>query len=105
MTKIHLLFMKLFENTTLISEDLKPQVWVSTQRQLFLLFSLFFLIEVELIYNVILVSGVEQSDSATYFLYSFPLKLLQDIAYNPLCCTIGPCLFMYVSLHLPISNS
>ena len=60
---------------------------------------IFFFIEVYLIYNVVLVSGVQQSDSVihTYlsllFQILFPYRLLQDIEHNSLCYTVGPCLF------------
>ena len=56
-----------------------------------------FFIEVYLIYNVVLVSGVQQSDSVihTYIYILFPILfhygLLQDIEYSSLCYTVGPC--------------
>ena len=49
-------------------------------------------IEVELIYNVVFISAVQQSDSLirlSCFSYSFPL--LQDIEYHSLCYTVGSC--------------
>ena len=59
---------------------------------------LFFLIEVYLIYNV---SGVQQSDLATYihiyiciytlFQILFHYRLLEDIEHSSLCYTVGPC--------------
>ena len=54
---------------------------------IFLIFNLF-LIEVYLIYNVVLVSGVQQSDSVIYYIYIlfhilFPYGLLQDINIIP----------------------
>ena len=54
-----------------------------------------FFIEVELIYNVVLVSGVQQSNSVIYiyikFQILFPYRSLQNIEYSPLCSTVGPC--------------
>ena len=60
----------------------------------------FFLIEVQLIYNVLSVSGVQQSDSVIHiyiyiYMYSFSdlfhYRLLKDIEYSSLCFTVGPC--------------
>ena len=55
----------------------------------------FFLIEVYLIYNVVLISAVQQSDSVIYiYIYIYILfhcGLLQDIEYSSLCYTVGPC--------------
>ena len=45
--------------------------------------SLFFKTEVQLIYNVVLVSGVQQSDSVVYILFHY--RLSQDIEYSSLC--------------------
>ena len=52
-----------------------------------------FFIEVYLIYNDVLVSGVEQSDSVVYILLQilFHYRLLQDIEYSSLCYSVGPC--------------
>ena len=64
----------------------------------------FFFIEVELIYNIMLVSGVQQSDSDIYicicvcvcvyiyilFQILFPYRLLQNIQYSSLCYTVNP---------------
>ena len=47
--------------------------------------------------NVILVSGVQQSDSVSHihvsilFQILFPFRLLQSIEWSSLCYTIGPC--------------
>ena len=58
------------------------------------------IIGVELIYKVVLVSGVQQSDSHIYiyshmciyfFQIIFPYRLLQNIEYGSLCYTVGPC--------------
>ena len=62
-----------------------------------LLFFLFFKkFEVELTYNV---SAVQQSDSVvhiyTFYLYSFPYGLSQDIEYSSLCCTVGPVVYPF----------
>ena len=61
----------------------------------FLFFFLsFLLIEVQLMYSIVLVSGVQQGDSVVY-MYSFQIifhyKLLQGIEYFSLCCTVNPC--------------
>ena len=63
--------------------------------------ALFFKIEVLLIYNVVFVSGLWQSDSVlhthththTHILFPilFSYRLLQNIEYSSLCCTVGPC--------------
>ena len=56
-----------------------------------------FYIGVELINNVVLVSGVQQSDSVTHIHVSvlsqilFPIRLLQSIEQGSLCYTVGPC--------------
>ena len=47
-----------------------------------------YLIEVQLIYNVMLISAVIHMYS---FSYSFPLGLSQDIEYSSLCYTVEPC--------------
>ena len=56
---------------------------------------LIYLLTYKLIYNVVLASGVQQSDSALYiyilFQILFHYSLLQDIEYSSLCCTVGPC--------------
>ena len=55
----------------------------------------FFLIEVELIYHVVLISAVQQSDSVIYmyilFHTLFHYGLSQDIEYSSPCYTVGPC--------------
>ena len=56
-----------------------------------------FYIGVELINNVVLVSGVQQSDSVMHIYISilfqilFPFRLLQSIEQSSLCYTVGPC--------------
>ena len=52
-------------------------------------------IEVQLIYSVVLVSGIQQSDSVIYidvdFQILFHYRLLQDNEFSSLCYTVGPC--------------
>ena len=54
-----------------------------------------------MINNVVLVSGVQQSDSVTHihtsilFQILFPFRLLQSIEQSSLCCTVGPC-WLYI---------
>ena len=61
---------------------------------LFYLFKIYF-IEVELIYNVVLTSAVQQSDSVIHLYTSFYILfhggLSQDIGCSSLCSTAGPC--------------
>ena len=51
----------------------------------------------QLINNVVLVSGVRQSDSVEHihvsilFQILFPFRLLQNIEQSSLCYTVGPC--------------
>ena len=52
----------------------------------------FFLIEMYPIYNTVLVSGVQPSDSVIHFFIFFHYRLLQDIEYSSLCYTVNPCL-------------
>ena len=53
------------------------------------------LIKIELIYNVVLVSAVQQSDSVIhihkFFNILFHYGLPQNIEYSSLCYTVGPC--------------
>ena len=56
----------------------------------------FLKIEVQLIYNVVLISAVQQSDLVirrqTFFFYIiFHYGLSQDIEYSSLCYLVGPC--------------
>ena len=62
-----------------------------------------------MIYNVVLISAVQQSDSVihTYILFHilFHYGLSQDIEYSSLCYPVGPCWLLilyniYNSLHL-----
>ena len=51
----------------------------------------FLKIEVYLLYNIVFVSGVQQSDSIIFLKIIFHYRLLQDIEYSSLCCTVNPC--------------
>ena len=57
--------------------------------------SIFFLDYNVLIYNVVLVSGVQQSDSVThipfFFQSLFPYRLLQSTGFSSPCYAVGPC--------------
>ena len=66
-----------------------------------------FLIEVSLIYNGMLISAVQRSDSVIhmgtfFFKILFHYGLLQDIEYRFVCCKVGPCwlsiLYLIVSI-------
>ena len=54
--------------------------------------------------NVVLVSGVQQSDSVTHIRVSilfqilFPFRLLQNIEQSSLCYTVGPCLLSVLNI-------
>ena len=56
--------------------------------------------------NVMLVSGVKQSDSVIHILVSIlfqiilPFKLLQSIEQSSLCCTVGPCWLSVLNIAL-----
>ena len=60
-------------------------------------------------YDIALVSGVQQSDSVMYthilFQIIFHYRLLQDIEYISLCHTVGLCSFIYSSVYMLIPNS
>ena len=80
------------------------------------IFKIYF-IEVELIYNVVLISSVQQSDSVIHiyvcicFYILLHYGLLQDIKYSSLCYTARPCclsiLYIIISANpkLPIHPS
>ena len=59
----------------------------------------FFLTEIQLIYNAVLISGVQQSGSIIhiYILFQilFPYRLLKDIEHNSLCYIVGPCWLLF----------
>ena len=81
--------------------------------------SFFLSVEVWLVYNVVLVSGVQQSDCFIhiycffiyifFFRFFFHYRLLQDIEYSSLCYTAGPCclnsLIKYLSICLSLCVS
>ena len=56
--------------------------------------------------NVMLVSGVKQSDSVIHILVSIlfqiilPFRLLQNIEQSSLCCTVGPCWLSVLNIAL-----
>ena len=54
-------------------------------------------IEVQLAYNVVLLSAVQQSDSVIHiyilFYILFHYGLSQDVEYSSLCSKVGPCCF------------
>ena len=67
-----------------------------------------------MIYNIVLVSSVQQINSVIHihisilFQILFPFRLLQDIEQSSLCYTVGPCwlsVFKYSSVYLLIPNS
>ena len=57
-----------------------------------------------MINNVVLVSGVQQSDSAIHihvsilFQILFPFRLLHNIEQSSLCYTVGPCWFSILNI-------
>ena len=59
-------------------------------------FNFLFYIGIQLIDNIVLVSGVQQSDSvirihvSILFQILFPFRLLQSIEQSSLCYTVGP---------------
>ena len=56
--------------------------------------------------NVVIVSGVQQSDSVVhihvsiFFQILFPFTLLQNIEQSSLCYTVGPCWLSIVNITL-----
>ena len=80
----------------------------------------FFLLE-ESRFTMLLVSGIQRSDSNTYthiYIYThthtyilfqiiFSYSLLQNIEYSSLCYTVGPCWLsiLYICVYMLISNS
>ena len=78
----------------------QSQIWMLLSASSFLFFK--FLIEVQLIYNI-LISAVQQSNSVTHtYIYSFPLRFLSgywirilryifSVLCSSLCYTLGPC--------------
>ena len=64
----------------------------------------FFLIEIYLIYNIILVSGIQHSDSE-FLQIKTHYKLLQDNGYNSLCYTVYPCCLSILNMVVCICQS
>ena len=64
--------------------------------------------EVQLVYNAVLISGVQQSDSVfNFFSDSFHYRLLQDIEYSSLSLdsrSLLPIYFIDSSVYLLIPN-
>ena len=48
-----------------------------------------------MIYNVVLISAIQQSESVihiyTFFFIFFSVMVSQDTEYSSLCSTVGPC--------------
>ena len=70
------------------------------------------LLKLLLIYNILLVSDVQQSDSVIYISYIYILsqilflyRLLHDIEYSSLCCAVGPCIQQFIYGNLLVPNS
>ena len=62
----------------------------------FFCFLIYYFIEVWLIYNAVLISAAQQSDSVIHVIYIlfhilFHYGISQDIEYSSLCYTVGPC--------------
>ena len=80
-------------------------------QRIWVLFACF--IDVELIYNVVLMSAVQQSDPVIHiyvcmlFCILFHYGLSGDIEYGSVCCRVGPCLFIVYKIlcYLLIENS
>ena len=75
-------------------------------------FVLFLIFEVQLIYNVVLISTVQQSESYIYvymckifFCILFHYGLSLDIEYNSLCYTIRPCCLFILCIVVCICKS
>ena len=70
-----------------------------------------FYIGVSLINNIVLVSGVQQSDSVIHihvsilFQILFPFRLLQNIEQSSLCYTVGPCLLSILNIAVCVCQS
>ena len=68
------------------------------------IFKFLFYIGVQFISNVVLVSGVQKSDSVVrihasiLFQVLFPFRLLQNIEQSSLCYTVGPCWLSILNL-------
>ena len=87
----------------ILSSDISHDIISDITHIVFTFIYLFFLhflkvlfyIGVELINNVRIVAGVQQSDSVIYisilFQILFPFRLLQNIEQSSQCYTVGPC--------------
>ena len=68
---------------------------------LFIYLFIFSFIEAELIYNAVLISSVQQSDSIIHVYIHlhilFHYDLSNDFEYSSLCCRVGP--FVYLFIH------
>ena len=64
-----------------------------------------------MIYNVVLVSSVQQSDLVIHvhvsilFQILFPFRLLQNIEQSSLCYTVGPCWLSVLNIVVCICQS
>ena len=78
------------------SQDTTLFFFKGREREEFLcFFNFLFYIGVQLIYNVVLVSGIQQSDlvihTSILFQILFQYRLLKSTEYSSLCYTVGPC--------------
>ena len=85
-----------------------PLLCAATTRVPYYLFLIYFLIKVELIYNVVPTSAVHSHTHTHAYTHTpiyiyihsfshviFPHGLSQEIGYSSLCCTVGPhCLYI-----------
>ena len=55
-------------------------------------------------YNVVLVSGIQQSNSVIHTYICFHYDLLQDIEYSSLYYTVGPCSLSVLYIAVCISE-
>ena len=101
---------------TLVMKDNNPLIMLrQTARVLRIrkvLLFLFVVVEVQLIYNVVPISAVQQSVTYTYIFFFniyifFHYGVSQDIESSSLCSTLGTFFIhsKYDSLHLPIPHS
>ena len=78
---------------------------------LFVFFNFLFYIRVEMINNVVIVSGTKQRDSAIYIHVSIlpqtplPSRLPHNIKQSFLCYTVGPCWLTILNIALCICQS
>ena len=92
------------ENVLLLKHDQYWILYIQYQICILIFFWFFFIeglgvfsktfTEVQLIYNIVLVPGVQQAvQFYIYFIFQilFLYSLFQDIEQSPLCSTVGPC--------------